>query len=57
MCRKPLGFLPLVVALVTIFRKGDETRHSMLARNDVSNIKQMYSIIYEIYSSEYAITQ
>jgi len=26
--REPLGFLSPVVALVTIFRKGDETQHA-----------------------------
>ena len=43
MGREPLGLLSPVVALVTIYRKGDE--HSMLAKNDVSkfsNSKQMY---------------
>ena len=43
--REPLGFLSPVVALVTIFRKGDETHHSMLSKNEVSkvsNSKQMY---------------
>ena len=45
MGREPLGFLSPVVALVTIFRKGDETHHSMLSKNEVSkfsNSKQMY---------------
>ena len=28
MGREPLGFLSLVVALVTIYRKGDETQHA-----------------------------
>ena len=28
MGREPLGFLSLVVALVTMYRKGDETQHA-----------------------------
>jgi len=32
-------------------------KHSMLAKNEVSNIKQMYSNIYEMYSSKYVIKQ
>ena len=55
MGREPLGFLSPVAALVTIYRKGDVTHHSMLSKNEVPNIKQMYSNIYEMYSSKYAI--